>query len=213
MVLPLIRYIGPNPRTSFTPHAAVPAIHHTAFVGPFSTIIGDVRIGPEVFIAPNVSIRADEGTPFHIGEGSNVQDGAILHGIMGLGVRVDDAYYSIFIDRSVTVAHGAIVHGPAFVGEGSFVGFQSLVFQAVVGKDVYIANNAVVMNNVRLRENSFVPPNTVVDTQEKADLLGQRPQSAAEFAKQVQQAGREFASGYSLMFGNHRCSCGISYDL
>lgn len=60
-------FIAPNPPTSFNPRSVRPRIHSTAYVGPFSSIIGDVFIGENVFFAPNASIRADEGTPFYIG--------------------------------------------------------------------------------------------------------------------------------------------------
>lgn len=59
-------FIGPNPETSFNPVCVYPSVEPTAYVGPFSSVIGDVTIGKNVFIAPNVSIRADEVFPFHI---------------------------------------------------------------------------------------------------------------------------------------------------
>ncbi|NET10913.1 MAG: carbon dioxide-concentrating mechanism protein CcmM, partial [Symploca sp. SIO2B6] len=52
------------PPTPWTRGLTKPTIHETAYVHAFSNIIGDVRIGPDVMIAPGTSIRADEGTPF-----------------------------------------------------------------------------------------------------------------------------------------------------
>ncbi|GAA3325448.1 hypothetical protein GCM10020331_057390 [Ectobacillus funiculus] len=37
-----------------------------------------MRITDNVYVAPNVSIRADEGTPFYIGSNTNLQDGVIF---------------------------------------------------------------------------------------------------------------------------------------
>jgi len=48
--------------------------------------IGDVRIGANVLLGPGTSIRADEGHPFHIGEGTNVQDGVVIHGWSKVGL-------------------------------------------------------------------------------------------------------------------------------
>lgn len=207
-----VHYLGPNPSTGSHPASVWPKVAADSFVSPFSSIIGDVTVGPKVFIAPLVSVRADEGSPFHIGEGSNLQDGVILHGLKEGRVRVNGRLYSIYLDRNVTAAHGAIIHGPAALGSGAFVGFQSLVFQAVVGADVYIANNAVVSGKVTIADGRFVPPGAIIDTQEKADLLGPRPESAAEFARAVQAINRDFAAGYSLMFGKSRCTCGLACE-
>ena len=88
-------FIASNPPTAFNPRSIYPRIHKTAYVGPFSSIIGDVTIGENVFIAPNVSIRADEGTPFHIGSNTNIQDGVILHGLKHGRVLHDGKEYSI----------------------------------------------------------------------------------------------------------------------
>lgn len=208
-----VRFISPNPITSFNPQAEEPLIEPGVFVGPFSSVIGDVTIKTGTFIAPNVSVRADEGTPFYIGEGCNLQDGVILHGLKDGRVQVYGRSYSVYIDRSVTVAHGAIVHGPVFVGEDAFIGFRSLVFQAIVGRQTYISNYAVVTGKVTIGDNRFVPPGAVIDTQEKADQLGYRPKDAEEFAKEVQRVNREFASSYPLLFGQHRCSCGLACNL
>jgi carbonic anhydrase/acetyltransferase-like protein (isoleucine patch superfamily) len=209
----LVRFISPNPAASACPPAAQPSIEEGAFIGPFSSVIGSVTIRKLSFIAPNVSIRADEGAPFYIGEGTNLQDGVILHGLKEGRVQVHGEPYSIFIDRSVTVAHGAIVHGPVFIGSGSFVGFHSLVFHAVVGSNVYISNNAVVTGKVTIRDDRFIPPGAIIDTQEKADRLGTRPTDAEQFSKEVARINRDFSSSYSLAFGSSRCSCGLACEL
>lgn len=208
-----VRFISPNPMTSFNQQITEPRIEEGTFVGPFSSVIGDVTVKANTFIAPNVSVRADEGTPFYIGEESNLQDGVILHGLKDGRVQVKGKSYSIYMDRSVTAAHGAIIHGPVFIGQEAFIGFHALVFQAIIGNRTYISNNAVVTGKVIVGDNRFVPPGAVIDTQQKADQLGYLPKDAEAFAKEVQRVNREFSSSYSLMFGQHRCSCGLACNL
>ena len=99
-------FVSRNPSTSFNPNSVYPSIDKTAFIGPFSSIIGDVRICSEVFIGCNATIRADEGTPFYIGSKTNIQDGAILHGLKNMKFCVDDKKYSIYIGNEVSIAHG-----------------------------------------------------------------------------------------------------------
>jgi carbonic anhydrase len=206
------RFISPNPKTSFNRVQKYPRINRTAFVGPFSSVIGDVRIGKNVFIAPNASIRADEGTPFHIGANTNIQDGVILHGLLHETITVGERKYSIYIGRGVSVAHGAIVHGPCFLGDGVFVGFHAIVFNAIVGRRSFISTNALVTNGVQIPPNRFVPPGATIDTQAKANRLRRVPTEKREFAREVQRVNQEFPASYSMLFGKKRCSCGIAYD-
>ncbi|MFC0189435.1 carbonate dehydratase [Fictibacillus aquaticus] len=205
-------FISPNPKTSYNPVQISPTIHKSAFVSPLTAVIGDVTLRKNVFVAPLVSIRADEGTPFYVGSNTNLQDGVILHGIVNKFVRVDGKKYSIFIGKEVSVAHGALIHGPCFIGHKVFVGFKTIVYDAIVGNGVFIANNAVVTNGVRIADNRFVPPGAYIDTQQKADALPPVPAGNREFAEAVQRVNQEFPPAYHILCGDSRCSCGIAYN-
>ena len=205
-------FISPNPITSFNPVQISPKIHKSAFISPFTSVIGDVVIRKNVYVAPLVSIRADEGTPFYIGSNTNLQDGVILHGLLNKFVNVDEKEYSIFISREVSVAHGALVHGPCYIGEKVFVGFKAIVYDAIVERGAFISNNAVVTNGVHIAENRFVPPGAYIDSQQKADALSRVPADSKEFAKEVQRVNQEFPASYHLLFGENRCSCGVAYN-
>ncbi|WP_257129260.1 hypothetical protein [Bacillus cereus] len=125
-------FIGPNPIMSFNPTKRCPLIDKTAFISPSANIIGDVRIKDNVFVAPNVSIRTDEGAPFLIGSNTNIQDDVNLHGLMNQFVSAYGKEYSIYIGDEVNIAHGALIHGPCFIGNKVFVSFKSIVYHAVV---------------------------------------------------------------------------------
>lgn len=188
-------------------------INKTAFVSPFSSVIGDVTIQQNVYIAPTVSIRADEGTPFFIGRNTNLQDGVILHGLLHQQIPVGNKKYSIYIGNGVSIAHGALIHGPCVIGNRVFVGFKSIVFNAIVGDGAFISTDAIVTDGVRIAPNRFVPPGATIDTQAKADALRPVPKNRKEFAREVQRVNREFPSSYTMLFGKHRCSCGIACDV
>lgn len=205
-------FIGANPSTSFNPNSIFPSIDATAFVGPFAVIIGNVIIKNNVFIAPNVTIRADEGSPFFIGSNTNLQDGVVLHGLLEGRVTVDGKEYSIYIADHVSCAHGCLIHGPCLLGKHVFVGFDAIIFNAIIGDGSYISTNAVVTNGVEIAPGRFVPAGAVIDTQSKADALGPVPHDQEEFAEEVQRINHEFPSAYSLMFGSIRCSCGLACD-
>ncbi len=38
------------------------------------------------------------------------------------------------------------------------------------------------------------------------------PQDDKEFAREVQRVNQEFPAAYNLLFGSHRCSCGMPYS-
>ena len=205
-------FISPNPITSSNPVQRFPKIDKTAIVSPFSSVIGDVTIRNNVFVAPNVSIRADEGTPFYIGNNTNLQDGVIFHGLLDRGISIGDKRYSIYIGDEVSIAHGTLVHGPCFIGDKVFVGFNAIVYNAIVGKGSFISHTAVVTNGVIIPANRFVPPGAHIDTQKKADSLSPIPKDSKEFAHEVQRVNQQFPASYHLLFGKNRCSCGIAYD-
>jgi carbonic anhydrase/acetyltransferase-like protein (isoleucine patch superfamily) len=205
-------FISPNPITSFNPVQCYPKIDETAFVSQFSSVIGDVTIKNNVYVAPNVSIRADEGTPFYIGANTNIQDGVVLHGLLNRRICDGCKCYSIFIGDQVTIAHGALVHGPCLIEDKVFVGFNAIVYNAIVGKGSFISYNAVVTNDVHIPPNRFVPPGANIDSQEKANALSRVPEDSKEFAREVQRVNQEFPASYHMLFGKNRCSCGIAYD-
>lgn len=205
-------FISPSPITSFNPVQRFPMIDKTAYVSQFSSVIGDVTIRNNVYIAPNVSIRADEGTPFYIGSNTNIQDGVILHGLLNKRISVGSKGYSIFVGNKVTIAHGALVHGPCYIGDKVFIGFNAIVYNAYIERGSFISYNAVVTNGVRIPPNRFVPPGAHIDSQDKANALSPVPEDSNEFAREVQRVNQEFPASYHLLFGEKRCSCGIAYN-
>lgn len=181
--------IRANPRTSWNNAESMPTIASTAYVDEAATVIGDVRIAERVYVAPGASVRADEATPITIGEECNIQDGAVFHGLEGSSIR---------LGRRVSIAHGAVVHGPLEIGDESFVGFNAVVHASTLGKKCFVGHMALVMG-VKLKDGSFVPPGTVVDAQEKADVLGPIPESLKGFNDEVVEVNTEFAKVYLLM--------------
>ncbi len=177
-----------NPKTSWNSNEIVPQIHSSSYVDESATIIGDVRIGKDVYVGPSVSLRADEASPIIIGDECNIQDSAVFHGLKGS---------SIELGESISVAHGAVIHGPIKMGDECFVGFNSVVHASTLGKKCFVGHLAAVIG-VTLAEGSFVPHGTVVDTQEKADLLGSVPESLRGFNEEVVEVNCEFAKSYGI---------------
>lgn len=171
--------LRPNVVTPFNPDVESPVVGAGSYVDHLASVIGDVTIGKEVFVAPFASIRGDEGQPLVIGDGSNVQDGVVLHALETLKdgkavdknlVTVGGKKYAVYVGKGVSLAHQSQVHGPAAVGDHTFVGMQALVFKATVGKNVVIEPGAKVIG-VNIAEGRYVPAGSVVTTQAQADAL------------------------------------------
>ncbi|MFC2173425.1 gamma carbonic anhydrase family protein [Acidobacteriota bacterium] len=75
-----------------------------------------VIIGPDCYIGHGAILRGDYGT-IEIGEGTAVEEGAIIH------ARPDDFTR---IGRRVTVGHGAMIHN-ATILDGSVIGMRATI--------------------------------------------------------------------------------------
>ncbi|MEM8614077.1 MAG: ribulose bisphosphate carboxylase small subunit [Cyanobacteria bacterium P01_H01_bin.105] len=150
---------------------AKPMIEPTAFVHSFSQVVGGVYVGAEVTIAPGTSIRADEGLPFYISSHCDIQDGVVIHGL-GQGCVLGDNgnSYAVWLSANVTLTHKALIHGPVYLGEGSFVGFRSTIFNARLGSGVIVMMHALVQD-VEVPPGRCVPSGSVITTQAQADAL------------------------------------------
>jgi carbon dioxide concentrating mechanism protein CcmM len=203
-------FISPNPITSLNPVQRFPNIDKTAFVSKFFSVIGDVTIRNKVYVAPNVNIRADEGTPFYIGSHSNIQGGVILHGLFNKRILVGTNGYSIFIGNEVTIAHGAIVHGPCYIADKVFAGFNSIVYNATLGRGAFISYNAVVTNGIRI-------PLVGLFRQELILIHKKKRMHFQQYLKIVRNLHMKFNgsimnSPHLMLFGKNRCSCRFAYD-
>ncbi len=184
------------PPTPWSQTLAEPDIHHSAYVHSFSNIIGDVRVGENVMIAPGTSIRADEGHPFHIGDDTNIQDGVVMHGLEQGRVTGDDGEaYSIWVGSRSSLTHMALIHGPAYVGDDCFIGFRSTVFNARVGNGSIVMMHALVQD-VEIPPGKYVPSGAVITSQQQADRLPNVLEADVKFASHIIHINDALRSGY-----------------
>ncbi|GAB4240078.1 MAG: gamma carbonic anhydrase family protein [Candidatus Methylacidiphilales bacterium] len=146
--------------------AKEPDIRRAAFIAPGCTIVGDVVLERDSSVFYGAVLRGDIDV-IRIGEGTNIQDGAIVH----LG---DDA--PAIIGDYCTIGHGAIVHG-CRIGNETLIGMGAIVLDyAEVGARCVIGANSLVPKGMKIPDGSMVygSPAKVVRTLSEEDQLGLR---------------------------------------
>jgi carbonic anhydrase len=212
--------IHQNVRTHFNENVTFPNIEENAFIHPFAVVIGDCHIGNMVMMSPTAVCRGDEGTPVHIGDFSNIQDGVLIHDLQtttdiknfdqrlfnkeGERISINDSRivqegeYSVFVGNRSSLAHDAMIHGPAWIGSDTFIGMKTIVYNAKVGNNVAVGISSVITNGVEIPDNKFVPPGSIITTQQQADNLPDRIGTPfEEYNKGVVDVNSKLAEGYS----------------
>ncbi|MBY4676138.1 gamma carbonic anhydrase family protein [Marinobacterium arenosum] len=116
------------------------------YVADNATVIGSVQLHDRSSVWFNVVIRGDNDL-IVIGEGSNVQDSAVLH---------TDPGFPLTLGRDVTIGHQAMLHG-CTVGDGSLIGIGAVVLNgARIGKGCLIGANALIPEGMEVPDGSLV---------------------------------------------------------
>ena len=116
------------------------------WVAPNATIIGDVTLEKNSSVWFNAVIRGDNEN-IHVGEGSNVQDGSVLHTDPGCPLR---------IGKDVTIGHIVMLHG-CTIGDNSLIGIGAVILNnANIGKNCIIGAKALITENKEIPDNSLV---------------------------------------------------------
>ncbi|GAA4000519.1 gamma carbonic anhydrase family protein [Hymenobacter fastidiosus] len=116
----------------------MPQLGPNCFVADNATIVGDVTLGTDCTVWFNAVIRGDVNS-IRIGDQTNIQDGAVLHGTYQKAATT--------IGSRVSIGHRAIVHG-CTVEDDVLIGMGAIVMdQAVVQRGCIVAAGAVVLEN------------------------------------------------------------------
>jgi carbonic anhydrase/acetyltransferase-like protein (isoleucine patch superfamily) len=106
--------------------------HH--YIAHDATLVGSITLHADASVWFRVVIRA-ENDSITIGEGSNIQDGSVLH---------VDPGYPMTLGRMVSVGHLAMLHG-CTVGDGTLIGINSVVLNgARIGRGVLVGANTLI---------------------------------------------------------------------
>ena len=124
----------------------LPQISQAAFVAPNASLTGDVRLGKDSSVFYGAVLRGDIES-IHIGEGTNVQDGAVVH-------LADDL--PAIVGARCTIGHSAIVHA-CRIGDLCLVGMGAVILDgAEIGDECLIGARALVTPRTKITPRSLV---------------------------------------------------------
>ena len=115
----------------------------SVFIDESAVVIGDVTLGDNVSIWPMTVIRGDVES-IKIGDGTNVQDGSVLH-VSHAGTFSAHGH-PLIIGKCVTIGHKAVVHA-CTVGDYCLIGIGAIIM-----------DDAIIEDYVMLGAGSLVPP-------------------------------------------------------
>ena len=127
------------------------------FLADNAVVVGEVSMGNNCTVWFNAVVRGDVNS-IAIGDNTNIQDGAVIHGTYEKANTV--------IGSNVSIAHNAVVHG-CTLEDNVLIGMGAIVMDGcVVGKNSVIAAGAVVLPGTQVPEGSVfagVPARRVKD--------------------------------------------------
>jgi carbonic anhydrase/acetyltransferase-like protein (isoleucine patch superfamily) len=136
------------------------------WIAPGAAVVGRVALGRNASVWWNAVLRGDN-EPITLGEGSNVQDGAVLH---------TDPGFPLTLHRDVTVGHLVMLHG-CEIGENSLVGIGAVVLNgAKVGRNCLIGARALITEGKVIPDNSLVigAPGKILRETTPEEIAGNR---------------------------------------
>lgn len=116
------------------------------WIAPSADVIGKVRLLENSSVWFGAVLRGDNEW-ITVGQGSNVQDGCMLHTDMGAPLT---------IGTDCTIGHKAILHG-CEIGDNSLIGMGAIVLNhAKIGRNCLIGAGALIPEGKIIPDNSLV---------------------------------------------------------
>jgi SulP family sulfate permease len=138
-----------------------------------------------------------------------------MHALKDKRVLVAGEPWAIYVGRDVSIAHDALVHGPCYIGDKTFIGFKAVVHDAVVGARCFVGIGAVVVG-VEVPDGRFVPHGRIVDTPEAVAALPLVNDGHKHFNDDVVEVNRGLAVAYHAHdrehATDHACGNGAERD-
>jgi len=160
-----------------------PTMSESAWVADSAQVMGRVDLAAHSSVWFGAVIRGDTES-IHIGEGSNIQDGSVLHADIGQPIRVG---------KHVTVGHKVMLHG-CIIGDESLIGIGAIVLNgAKIGKNCLVGAGSLVTEGKEFPDGSMImgTPAKVVRSLSPEQIQGLR-MSAKHYIENAERYRSEF---------------------
>jgi carbonic anhydrase/acetyltransferase-like protein (isoleucine patch superfamily) len=123
-----------------------PDMHASAYVADSAQVMGNVTLAADSSIWFGAIVRGDNDN-IHVGEGSNIQDGSVLHSDVGKPLH---------IGNHVTVGHMVMLHGCS-VDDGCLIGIGAVILnEAKIGKNCIVGAHSLVTEGKVFPDGSMI---------------------------------------------------------
>lgn len=123
-----------------------PHVNETAWVADNAQVVGEVELHAHSSVWYSSVLRGDSAK-ITIGEGSNVQDGSVLHADLGMPLT---------LGKHVTVGHMVQLHG-CTIGDESLIGIGAIVLNgARIGKNCLVGAGSLVTEGKEFPDGSMI---------------------------------------------------------
>lgn len=143
-----------------------PQVHEDAWIAPTAVLIGDVRVAAHASVWFGAVLRGDESY-IEVGEGSNIQDGAMVH-----------------------CSHGL----PTVIGRGSSLGHHACIEACTVGDGALVGTGAIMLQNTRVDDGAVLAAGSVLLEGQSVPSGHLAAGSPATVRKAVSGSSAEWAS-------------------
>ena len=127
-------------------NAHCPEVADSAWVADNAHVMGAVKVAADASVWFGVTVRGDTET-ITIGEGSNIQDGSVMHADHGKPLTVG---------KHVTVGHMVMLHG-CTIGDESLIGIGAVVLNgAKIGKNCLVGAGSLVTEGKEFPDGSMI---------------------------------------------------------
>jgi carbonic anhydrase/acetyltransferase-like protein (isoleucine patch superfamily) len=123
-----------------------PDVHPSAWVADNAQVMGRVHLHQDASVWFGTVIRGDTET-IEVGQGSNIQDGSVLHADVG---------FPLTVGQHVTVGHMVMLHG-CTIGDESLIGIGAVVLNgAKIGKNCLVGAGSLVTEGKEFPDGSMI---------------------------------------------------------
>ncbi|WP_382159305.1 gamma carbonic anhydrase family protein [Hydrogenophaga sp. ANAO-22] len=123
-----------------------PRMAESAWVADSAQVMGNVVLGENSSVWFGAVLRGDTET-ITLGEGSNIQDGSVMHADVG---------FPLSVGKHVTVGHQVMLHG-CTIGDESLIGIGATVLNgAKIGRNCLVGAGSLVTEGKEFPDGSMI---------------------------------------------------------